>query len=232
MSIKFITLCINDVDFYFYIYREREEANRSCDFFSILFLKTGVRDSSYETFLEDLQVKDGDNDDCRYAVYDYDYVQEAQGTEASYRYTHTIQYKVEPVFNKLGGFERKDYVQNRCLLSSTVPVYMPLFPTFTYQLYSLQVQTVPDVVVSGLCQDQEEDDLFLFLRHAQEGLRRGAQGGQAMLAIINHLPWHLGDCRRVHTCNMFSHSQVIQSNGPDELEQNYIEGILKSTDRK
>ena len=30
-------------------------------------------------------MKDGDNDDCRYAVYDYDYVQEAEGTEASYR---------------------------------------------------------------------------------------------------------------------------------------------------
>ncbi len=26
--------------------------------------------------------------------------------------------------------------------------------------------------------------------------------------------------------------KVIQSNGPDELEQPYIEGILKSTDRK
>ncbi len=51
----------------------------------IVSFQTGERESSYDAFLEDLQVKDGDNDDCRYAVYDYDYVQEAQGTEASYR---------------------------------------------------------------------------------------------------------------------------------------------------
>ncbi len=49
------------------------------------FFQTGDRNNSYETFLDDLQVKDGENDDCRYAVYDYDYVQEAQGTEASHR---------------------------------------------------------------------------------------------------------------------------------------------------
>ena len=51
--------------------------------------QTGERGNSYETFLDDLQVKDGDNDDCRYAVYDYDYVQEAEGTEASYRCDYT-----------------------------------------------------------------------------------------------------------------------------------------------
>lgn len=48
-------------------------------------MQTGDRNNSYDTFTEELQVKDGDNDDCRYAVYDYDYVQQAEGTEASYR---------------------------------------------------------------------------------------------------------------------------------------------------
>jgi len=52
-----------------------------------LNLQTGERDSKYEDFLDAIQVKDGENDDCRYAVYDYDYVQQAEGTEASYRYT-------------------------------------------------------------------------------------------------------------------------------------------------
>ena len=39
-----------------------------------------------------------------------------------------------------------------------------------------QVQAVPDVLVPRLRQDQEEDDLLLLIRHAQEGLRRGPQG--------------------------------------------------------
>jgi cofilin len=51
----------------------------------IVLDKTGERNNTYDQFLDDLQVKDGDNDDCRYAVYDYDYVQQAEGTEASYR---------------------------------------------------------------------------------------------------------------------------------------------------
>merc|ERR1712176_827115 len=33
----------------------------------------------------DLKAKDGDCDDCRYAIYDYEYVVNAQGTEPSYR---------------------------------------------------------------------------------------------------------------------------------------------------
>ena len=47
--------------------------------------QTAPRDSNWEQFQDDIQVKDGENDDCRYAVYDYDYVQQAEGTEASYR---------------------------------------------------------------------------------------------------------------------------------------------------
>ena len=48
-------------------------------------LQTAPRESTWEQFQDDIQVKDGENDDCRYAVYDYDYVQQAEGTEASYR---------------------------------------------------------------------------------------------------------------------------------------------------
>jgi len=47
--------------------------------------KIGDRESNYDAFLADLCVKDGDADDCRYAIYDYEYVVHAQGTEASHR---------------------------------------------------------------------------------------------------------------------------------------------------
>merc|ERR1712045_157259 len=47
--------------------------------------KIGDRESTYDQFLADLCVKDGDADDCRYAIYDYEYVVHAQGTEASHR---------------------------------------------------------------------------------------------------------------------------------------------------
>ena len=65
--------------------------------FAFLFHLTGIcftftflsqvapRENTWEQFQDDIQVKDGENDDCRYAVYDYDYVQQAEGTEASYR---------------------------------------------------------------------------------------------------------------------------------------------------
>lgn len=45
----------------------------------------GDRDNNYDQFLEDLCVKDGDADDCRYAIYDYEYVVKTQGTEPSNR---------------------------------------------------------------------------------------------------------------------------------------------------
>jgi len=47
--------------------------------------KIGDRDADYDAFLNDLKAKDGDCDDCRYAIYDYEYVVNAQGTEPSYR---------------------------------------------------------------------------------------------------------------------------------------------------
>jgi len=47
--------------------------------------KIGARDSNYDQFLEDLCIKDGDADDCRYAIYDYEYTVDTQGTEASNR---------------------------------------------------------------------------------------------------------------------------------------------------
>jgi hypothetical protein len=54
-------------------------------FFSFSPYQVGERSNTWDQFMDDIQVKDGDNDDCRYAVYDYDYVQQAEGTEASYR---------------------------------------------------------------------------------------------------------------------------------------------------
>jgi len=47
--------------------------------------KIGDRENNYDQFLEDLFVKDGDADDCRYAIYDYEYVVHSQGTEPSNR---------------------------------------------------------------------------------------------------------------------------------------------------
>merc|ERR1711983_488526 len=47
--------------------------------------KIGDRDNTYDQFLEDLFVKDGDADDCRYAIYDYEYVVHSQGTKPSNR---------------------------------------------------------------------------------------------------------------------------------------------------
>merc|ERR1712203_1283677 len=47
--------------------------------------KIGDRANTYDDFLGDLMVKDGDADDCRYAIYDYEYVVHSQGTEPSNR---------------------------------------------------------------------------------------------------------------------------------------------------
>jgi len=47
--------------------------------------KIGVRDADYDAFLSDLKQKDGECDDCRYAIYDYEYVVHSQGTEPSFR---------------------------------------------------------------------------------------------------------------------------------------------------
>lgn len=109
--------------------------------------KIGDRDNNWDKFLDDIQVKDGDNDDCRYAVYDYDYVQQAEGTEASYR--------------------SKLFLLSWCPDSAKIKKKM---------IYSSSFDTLKKAFVG------------------------------------------------VH--------KVIQSNGVDELEQGYIEGILKATDRK
>jgi len=47
--------------------------------------KIGERSADYEAFLDDLKQKEGDIDDCRYAIFDYEYVVNSQGTEASFR---------------------------------------------------------------------------------------------------------------------------------------------------
>jgi len=109
--------------------------------------KTAPRDSNWEQFQDDIQVKDGENDDCRYAVYDYDYVQQAEGTEASYR--------------------SKLFLMSWCPDTAKIKKKM---------IYSSSFDTLKKAFVG------------------------------------------------VH--------KVIQSNDVDGLEKEYIEGILKSTDRK
>ena len=44
----------------------------------------GDRNNSYQDFLNDLHQKDGDADDCRYGVYDYDYQFNPDGAEATF----------------------------------------------------------------------------------------------------------------------------------------------------
>jgi hypothetical protein len=43
-------------------------------------LQKGPLDATYDDFLVDLKAKDGDEDDCRYAIYDYHYFVNTQGT--------------------------------------------------------------------------------------------------------------------------------------------------------
>jgi hypothetical protein len=43
------------------------------DVFCLPLLQTGDRNNGYEEFLSDLQQKDGDSEDCRYGLYDYEY---------------------------------------------------------------------------------------------------------------------------------------------------------------
>merc|ERR1712080_35228 len=44
--------------------------------------KGGSLESQYARFLQDLQKKDGAKDDCRFAVYDYEYLFAPEGAEA------------------------------------------------------------------------------------------------------------------------------------------------------
>ena len=52
---------------------------------SLLPLQVGDRNNSYQDFLNDLHQKDGDADDCRYGVYDYDYQFNPDGAEATFK---------------------------------------------------------------------------------------------------------------------------------------------------
>merc|ERR1719309_59897 len=45
----------------------------------------GDRNNSYSDFLADLHQKDGDADDCRYGVYDYDYQFNPDGVESTFK---------------------------------------------------------------------------------------------------------------------------------------------------
>ena len=56
---------------------------RSSEFqnFHLLF-QVGPREADYDTFLGDLIAKDGEADDCRYAIYDFEFTVQTQGTEA------------------------------------------------------------------------------------------------------------------------------------------------------
>lgn len=44
--------------------------------------KKGEKDNTYANFLVDIQQKDGDKDDCRFAVYDYEYKFAPEGADA------------------------------------------------------------------------------------------------------------------------------------------------------
>ena len=47
--------------------------------------KVGDRNNSYGDFLADLHQSDGDADDCRYGVYDYDYQFNPDGAESTFK---------------------------------------------------------------------------------------------------------------------------------------------------
>jgi len=44
--------------------------------------KIGERNSGYNDYLTDLKQKDGESDDCRYGLYDYDYIYSPDGAES------------------------------------------------------------------------------------------------------------------------------------------------------
>jgi len=47
--------------------------------------QVGARDAKFEQFVDAVKQKDGASEDCRYAILDYEFTLEAQGTEASQR---------------------------------------------------------------------------------------------------------------------------------------------------
>ena len=54
-------------------------------YIQLLFFQIGTRESTYDEFLTDLCAKDGEADDCRYAIYDFEFVVQSAGAEASNR---------------------------------------------------------------------------------------------------------------------------------------------------
>ena len=49
------------------------------------FTQVGARDATFNEFIDAVKQKDGGAEDCRYAILDYEFTLEAQGTEASQR---------------------------------------------------------------------------------------------------------------------------------------------------
>jgi len=47
--------------------------------------KIGERNNGYSDFLNDLHQKDGDADDCRYGLYDYEYKYNPDGAESTFK---------------------------------------------------------------------------------------------------------------------------------------------------
>jgi len=47
--------------------------------------KVGAREANFSDFIDAVKQKDGNSEDCRYAILDYEFTLEAQGTEASQR---------------------------------------------------------------------------------------------------------------------------------------------------
>jgi hypothetical protein len=45
----------------------------------------GARDATFNDFMDAIKQKDGGSEDCRYAILDYEFKLEAQGTEAAAR---------------------------------------------------------------------------------------------------------------------------------------------------
>merc|ERR1712142_1171145 len=71
------------------VYNEIQKAKKHR--YAIFYIKDGEIDveklgelgNSYEQFLKDLQQKDGAKDDCRFAVYDYEYKYHPDGQKLS-----------------------------------------------------------------------------------------------------------------------------------------------------
>ena len=50
-----------------------------------IFFKVGDRNNSFEDYLSDLHQKDGEAEDCRYGLYDYEYKYNPDGAESTFK---------------------------------------------------------------------------------------------------------------------------------------------------